>query len=148
MKRYVEITKVLFDELVVHPLFASDPTPLLQMERAGILLLVRNHDRPYYVKPGRPLYSTAFKKMMEDTKLNSYMSMLSAKWLNKQYTQKIRELEDELNSLRDEDLWWFWGNGMASRRKWLKQTIGLYHEKAKIFFETEDRLKAKLKLVE
>jgi hypothetical protein len=116
------------------------------MERAGIVQLVRDFNRPYYVKPGRPLYTAAFKQMMQDTKLNNYMSMLSAKWLYKQYTQKILDLESELNSLPNDG--WFYWTGTNSRKRWIKQTIGIYHEKAKTFFDMEDRLKAKLKLAE
>jgi hypothetical protein len=117
------------------------------MERTGIVQLVRDHERPYYVKPGRPLYTEAFRRMVADSKLNTYMSMLSAKWLCNQYTQKILNLETELNSLND-DSWWFWSNGTNARKRWIRRTIGVYHEKAKTYFDLENQLKSKIKLAE
>lgn len=143
-------TEVSFDDLVVHPLFKSDPRPLLQMERAGLITCIHSNGRPFSIRPGRPLFYKAFQEMVSDVKLNAFMNLVTAKQLYKDYSAKLKELEVELQILNDtgDRGGWIVASGVDSRRKWLNGAIGLYSKKVQGYFDDQVRLKKQLKLSE
>lgn len=91
--------EVLFDKVVVNSLFGSNPEPLIQLERAGLISLMYENGRPFSIKTSRPLYTTTFKEMLLDTQLSTFMELQTAKHFYKVYEQKLRDYENELELL-------------------------------------------------
>jgi hypothetical protein len=58
----------------MHGLFKGDATPLIQMERQGLIRLEMTNSRHTSIKPGKPLYRTAFVQMTKDERQTSVMS--------------------------------------------------------------------------
>ncbi|KAI8901312.1 RNA12 protein-domain-containing protein [Globomyces pollinis-pini] len=148
-----EKPEVSFDELCIHPIFGGNPVPLHHMERAGIITCSQKHDRPYLIRPGRPLYKAAFELMAGDEKQQWYMRALTAKQLHADYTKKVRALEEELTELTN--IQYQTGNGLGfsrdnitTRREFVVKMIGYYGDRAKSYMETELKYKGLLKLKE
>ncbi|KAJ1340912.1 hypothetical protein BSLG_004385 [Batrachochytrium salamandrivorans] len=91
--------EVPFDNLVMHAIFKGDPLPLMQMERDGLITLTHSYDRPYIVRPGKPIYRTAFTLMTKDDKLVSTMGIMTAKQLISDEEKRIRIMEEEMRAL-------------------------------------------------
>jgi hypothetical protein len=91
--------QVSFDAMRIHPLFKGDASPLMALERSGILSLVLANNRPQYIKPGKPLYRTAFKQMTQDTKQSAVMSILTSKQIISDETKKLQDYEDEIRNI-------------------------------------------------
>ncbi|KAJ3304692.1 mitochondrial escape protein 2 [Kappamyces sp. JEL0829] len=148
--------EVSFDDLVVHPIFGSDPNPILLMERAGLLSIVHFHGRPYSVKPNRPIFREAFKEMVADAKLEAYMGILTNKKLNSDCTKKIQDHEQELDVLgriapeKGGGAWVPSGSAgpLQSRQIFLAAQIGLLNDKILAYQAKEDAYKKSLKLSE
>jgi hypothetical protein len=141
--------KVSFDDLSVHALFDTDPTPILEMERAGLITCIQENGRPYMIKPGRPLFKLAFIKMAEDKKLVSYMGLLTSKKLYKDYTKKLTTLEDELEKLTSVSRSsYLFDSNIDKRKVFLVEAIGIYSKKVQEYWDKTLLHKKDLKLKE
>lgn len=147
--------EVQFDELISHPIFSSDANPIISMERAGLVNFVRKNERPFLVKPSRPIFVAAFQKMVEDTKLNSYMGSMTSKKLMSDFTKKIQEFEAELETLNKVMMERGWvpslsisSDPLLIRRSWLVSAIGTYHQKLAKEEQIGDNFRKNLKLAE
>lgn len=146
--------EIQFDELASHAIFSSDTTPILAMERAGIINFNQKNERPYSVIPNRPLYTIAFQKMVDDLKLSSFMGVMSSKKLMSDYSKKIQEYEQELEILNRVELdrngtvnrGLFHTDPLSKRRNWLIKSIGEYQIKIEREEVDSDRMKKNLKL--
>ena len=93
--------EVPFDNLCIHPVFKGDSNALIQMERAGILILNYESMRPVSIRVGKPIYRKAFQTMTNDDKLVATMGVMTAKQLVSDEQKKIDQYESELNVLTD-----------------------------------------------
>lgn len=140
---------ISFDDLSVHALFDTDPTAILEMERAGLITCIQENGRPYMIKPGRPLYKLAFIKMVEDKKLVSYMSLLTSKKLFKDYTKKLMVMEDELEKLASVSRSsYLFDSNIDKRKAFLVEAIGIYSKKVQEYWDRTLLHKNELKLKE
>ena len=136
--------EVSFDSIVVQSLFGSNPEPLIQLERAGLISMTYENGRPYTIKSSRPLYSTTFKEMLADKKLVTYMDLLTSKHFYQTYQKKVREFEEELDVLArigsaDSEAFkvgvFYKSTPLDARAKWLTKMIEYYSIKAQNNFE-------------
>ena len=130
-----------------------DPKPIQNMERAGLISIVHQNERPFLVRPSRPIFSLAFKEMVKDTKLTAYMGILTCKKLIADCTKKILDYESELASLQREPSggknseWWFLSDPIQSRISFLIKQIGIYSRNVEDLDDKSEVHKKQLKLV-
>jgi hypothetical protein len=148
-------SEIQFDELVTHPIFVNDPSPVLMMERAGLLSIIHSYGRPYLIKPNRPIFREAFKEMCSDSKLESFMGILTNKKLAADCTKKIQDYEQELEVINrilfEKGSQWgdiFDSNPLSIRRNFLTTQIGIQNQKAMDYEVKGDLCKKAVKLYE
>jgi hypothetical protein len=96
LSNYEEID---FDNLKYHQLFKGDSLSILAMERCGIISISRGQGKELFIKPGRPLFRSAFKEMSQDSKLIATLGLETTKFLLDTESKKLSTLEQELLSL-------------------------------------------------
>ena len=130
--------EVSFDKVVVNSLFGSNPEPLIQLERSGLISLNYENGRPYSIKSSRPLYSTTFREMLADDQLVTFMELQTAKHFYQHYQKKVRDYEQELETLSriastDSNVFSFGAftrkTPLDLRAKWLMDMIDYYSQK-------------------
>ncbi|KAJ2678436.1 mitochondrial escape protein 2 [Coemansia spiralis] len=88
-----------YDRMRNSPLFVGDDKAFLGLAEAQLITMVYDNDRPSRILPGRPVFYTAFNRILENTGFSSTMSIK----MNKKYveleTAKIRKAEEELSLL-------------------------------------------------
>ncbi|KAJ1906129.1 mitochondrial escape protein 2 [Coemansia sp. IMI 209127] len=88
-----------YDRIRNSPLFAGNDKALLGLAEAQLITMVYDNDRPARILPGRPVYSTSFKRILDAPGFASTMVMK----MNKKYieleTAKIHKAEEELSLL-------------------------------------------------
>lgn len=88
-----------FNQAVVHDLFRLDEEPIQGLEQAAMISVVIHNGRPYGIRPGRPVFQEAFKRLLEDKVLAAKMEVHSFKTLIKGETEIIEKAEKELEML-------------------------------------------------
>ncbi|KAJ2546965.1 mitochondrial escape protein 2, partial [Coemansia sp. RSA 1933] len=88
-----------YDRMRNSPLFAGDDKALLGLAEARLITMLYDNDRPARILPGRPVYSTSFKRILDAPGFAPTMLIR----MNKKYieleTAKIRKAEEELSLL-------------------------------------------------
>ncbi|KAJ3282971.1 mitochondrial escape protein 2 [Rhizoclosmatium sp. JEL0117] len=144
--------EVSYDDLRFHPLFKGDEAPIQAIERAGLISVVLKEGRPYIIKPGRPVYRTAFTRLQSDKKYAAIMGLKTVKVLMNDELAKVKDYEAELATLTGQvstDRMSFWGaSDLKGRVTFLAGLIGECHGKLKALDAEERRLKKIVKLVE
>ena len=89
-----------YNELLLSDIFKSDGEGVLQsLEQAEMITIVSSNGRPTSIKPGKPVYSAAFKQLTEDHVLKARLDLAILSQLIKIETQGIDKYEAELNLL-------------------------------------------------
>lgn len=91
--------QVPFNQVVVHDLFRLNEEPIQDLEQAEMISVVAQGGRPYGIRPGRPVFQEAFKRLLEDKVLAAKMELHSFKTLIKGETAIIEKMEKELEML-------------------------------------------------
>jgi hypothetical protein len=147
--------EVSFDSVVVNSLFGSNPHPLIQLERAGLISLMYENGRPYSIRSSRPLYSTTFKEMLADDKLVTFMELQTSKHFYQTYQKKVMEFEQELDVLSriggmDVDAFkvgvFDKSTPLDSRSRWVTKMIDYYSQKAQANMEQAQKCEQLLRL--
>ncbi|TPX32039.1 hypothetical protein SmJEL517_g04776 [Synchytrium microbalum] len=99
IKNLAEHEEIGFDEVRFNPLFKGDETPLSALERTGIIVLVSEHNRPYKIRTGKPLFRVAFQNMLTDTNFVATMSILTLKSLKGDEEAKVKSLQQQMVEL-------------------------------------------------
>lgn len=98
----IEPGSVNYNSLLLHPLFKSPSTgeESLQSLAHSDLITILTHPsgsgRPYAIRPGRPVYKAAFKKLLEDEVLKAKMEYALLNALVKIEEGTMKKCEDEL----------------------------------------------------
>ncbi|KAJ8325077.1 mitochondrial escape protein 2 [Batrachochytrium dendrobatidis] len=149
--------EVPFDHLVMHPIFKGDTQALSQMERNGLITLIHSHGRPYTIRPGKPIYRSAFTLMTQDTRLVSTMGILTAKQLISDEEKKVRVMEEEMcqlgllqahDGISTASFWTGGSNHIQSRMDYLASKLGDSAKKISNWNNEEARYRKELKLIE
>lgn len=88
-----------FNQVVIHDLFRLDEEPIQALEQAEMISVVTRDGRPYGIRPGRPVFQEAFKRLLEDKVLTAKMDLHSFKTLVRGETKIIEKAEKELEML-------------------------------------------------
>ncbi|KAF9175986.1 mitochondrial escape protein 2 [Mortierella sp. AD011] len=137
MKQLAAEEAASYDELKIHPLFKNDETPFSAMEQAELITIVQKNGRPLCVKPGKPIYQSAFKEIASDKSFAAVMDLETSIYLDKEEMAKVAKWEGELRELSKllhKDGSWFFGGGSVpkevdTRVKWLMKKLAESHVK-------------------
>ncbi|KAI9342494.1 RNA12 protein-domain-containing protein [Zopfochytrium polystomum] len=144
-----------YDEVRWHPVFKGEETALQAIERAGLISIGLNNGRPYTIRAGRPVYRSAFRHLLTDTRYAALQTLLLLKHLTAAEESKLAALEGELSvltslsSARSR----LRMSGAARREvekrvEFLASKIGEGQDKVRGWAEEETKLKALVKLKE
>ncbi len=100
VKQLADSESLRYNELLLSDIFKSDGEGVLQsLEQAEMITIVSSNGRPTSIKPGKPVYSAAFKQLTEDHVLKARLDLAILSQLIKIETQGIDKYEAELNLL-------------------------------------------------
>lgn len=88
-----------FNHVVTHDLFRLDEEPIQSLEQAEMISVVTHNGRPFAIRPGRPVFQEAFKRLLEDKVLAAKMDLHSCKTLVSAETRIVEKAEKELEML-------------------------------------------------
>ena len=89
-----------YNELLLSDTYKSGGEATLQaLEQAELITIVSSNGRPKSIKPGKPVYTAAFKALTEDRVLKARLDLAILSELIKLETQSIGKYEDELHLL-------------------------------------------------
>lgn len=89
-----------YNELLLSDIFKSGGEATLQaLEQAEMISIVSSNGRPMSIKPGKPVYTAAFRKLTEDHVLKARLDLAICTELIKIETSGIDKYEAELNLL-------------------------------------------------
>ncbi|KAI8609537.1 RNA12 protein-domain-containing protein [Chytriomyces sp. MP71] len=148
LTKYEEIS---YDDLRYHALFKGDESAIQAIERAGLISVGLKNGRPFSIKPGRPIYRSAFVHLQSDQKYSAIMGLKTVKTLAADELVKISALESEMSTITsksDSRLGW-WAQGEVRKRvDFLAKLIGESHRKLASLDAEERKLKKHLQLAE
>ena len=89
-----------YNELLLSDVFKPDGEATLQaLEQAEMISIVSSNGRPTSIKPGKPVYTAAFKQLTEDHVLKARLDLAILNQLIKVETAGIDKYEAELSLL-------------------------------------------------
>lgn len=98
IKQLAQKESLRFNELLLDDIFKSGGEPVLRaLEQAELITIVSGpNGRPSTIKPGKPVYHPAFKRLTEDKVLRSHLDMSILTNLTKIENATIDKCENEL----------------------------------------------------
>ena len=100
VKSLAESESLRYNELLLSDIYKSGGEATLQaLEQAEMITIVSSNGRPTSIKPGKPVYSAAFKQLTKDHVLKARLDLAILSELIKIETQGIDKVEAELNLL-------------------------------------------------
>lgn len=100
VKQLADSESLRYNEVLLSDIFKSDGEAVLQsLEQAEMITIISSNGRPTSIKPGKPVYSAAFKQLTEDHVLKARLDLAILSQLIKVETQGIDKYEAELNLL-------------------------------------------------
>jgi hypothetical protein len=92
---------IRYNELLLSDTYKSTngESTLQALEQAELISIISVNGRPRSIKPGRPIFAAAFKRLTEDQVLTARMDLAILSELVKIETQGIEKSENELNLL-------------------------------------------------
>ncbi|PWW80449.1 hypothetical protein C7212DRAFT_276356 [Tuber magnatum] len=100
IKMLAEKGEVAYHQVLVHDLFKFAGEDALQnLEQAELVTIVTRNGRPWCVKPGRPVFQAAFRRLLKDRVLCARMDFLSYASLIKMETAVIQKAGEELEKI-------------------------------------------------
>ncbi|KAJ3234871.1 mitochondrial escape protein 2 [Chytriomyces hyalinus] len=148
LNKYEEIS---YDGLRFHPLFKGDEAPIQAIERAGLISVGHKDGRPYTIKPGRPLYRTAFKRLESDPKYAAIMGLKTVKTVAANELAGLTALENELNMITgqaDSRLSWWARSELRKRVDFVAKKIGDSQKRLAALDAEQRKLSSAVKLDE
>lgn len=128
-----------FNQVVTHDLFRLDEEPIQGLEQAEMISVVNLNGRPHSIRPGRPVFQEAFRRLLEDRTLTAKMDLHSAKALIKGETEIIEKAGKELEMLATLP------ERPKARVSFLLEKIGLAQKKIENYDKSVEALKKVLK---
>ncbi|KAJ1918575.1 mitochondrial escape protein 2 [Mycoemilia scoparia] len=130
-----ESETVSYDKVRMSPLFKGDDKAIIGLEGAELISMLYNNDRPTMIRSGRPIYKSAFRRILDDVGFAGAMTIRVNNAYIKQETKKLEDAEAELSTLaslqpafasedtsasddsKSQKSWWQWAFGL----QWGKQ---------------------------
>jgi hypothetical protein len=94
--------QVGYNGIVLDPVFGSDETPIHELAQAELITISSSPEgRPSVIKPGRPVFSSAFRLIAEDKVFNAKMELGRIGFLAGEEKKGIEKAEEELSRLKE-----------------------------------------------
>ncbi|KAI9853185.1 MAG: mitochondrial escape protein 2 [Thelocarpon superellum] len=133
-----------YNEILLSDTFKTDGEAVLQaLEQAELITIHSNNGRPFAIRPGKPVYTAAFRLLTEDHVLRSRLDLSTFSSLIKLETQGIEKYESELGLLGSLP---GSGQGVEARVRWLLGKLRTAHEKIEGYEKESTALKKVLKV--
>ncbi|KAL7753995.1 mitochondrial escape protein 2 [Sorochytrium milnesiophthora] len=100
IKQFGSSTQISYDAVRFAPVFKGDEGPIRAMERAELITLAFHNGRPVSIRPNKPLYLTAIRRMISDERFTASMDSLLLKTLLEAETAKLLKTEEEVYKIR------------------------------------------------
>lgn len=92
--------QIRYNEVLLSDLYKTDGEADLQaMEQAELITIISSNGRPHSIKPGKPVYRAAFRRLVEDKVLKSRLDLAILSELTAIETKNIGKYEAELGML-------------------------------------------------
>ena len=89
-----------YNEILLSDLFKEQGEACLRaLAQAELISIVSSNGRPHAVKPGKPVYQAAFRRLTEDRVLKSRLDLAILTLLIRNQTKNIGKYEEELQLL-------------------------------------------------
>lgn len=89
-----------YNELLLSDTYKSGGEGTLRaLEQAELITIVSSNGRPMSIKPGKPVYTAAFRRLTEDHVLKARLDLAILAQLVKIESESIGKVEDELGLL-------------------------------------------------
>ncbi|EXJ70091.1 uncharacterized protein A1O5_07164 [Cladophialophora psammophila CBS 110553] len=118
-----------YNELLLNDLFKDGETVLQALEQAELITITSKNGRPYSIKPGKPVYQSAFEYLTEDDVLRARLDLAIMSQLISLENKNVEKYESELKTLAEMPgtpnelrprIKWCLGKAMASQEKIMK----------------------------
>ncbi|KAH0840472.1 Mitochondrial escape protein 2 [Fonsecaea pedrosoi] len=118
-----------YNELLLNDLFKDGETVLQALEQAELITITSKNGRPYSIKPGKPVYQSAFEYLTEDDVLRARLDLAIMSQLISLENKNVEKYEAELKTLAEMPgmpselkprIKWCLGKAMASQEKIMK----------------------------
>ena len=94
--------QVSYNAILLDPLFAQDETPLHELAQAELITITYSPEgRPALIKPGRPVFSSAFALLAGDKVFSAKMELGRLTFLSGVEKKNIEKAEEELARLKE-----------------------------------------------
>lgn len=127
-----------YNEILLNDLFKDGEAVLQALEQAQLITITSKNGRPYGVKPGKPVYRSAFEHLTDDEVLKARLDMAILAQLIRIENKKVDKHETELKTLAELP-------GMPSelkpRVKWCLEKVMASHAKIEKYEAQIGRLK-------
>lgn len=91
---------ILYSRVALSPMFKKDTENTISaLEQAELISVTTQNGRPSTIKPGRPVYAAAFKRLVEDEVLRCRLSLRTLSRLISMENENIQKYEGELQVL-------------------------------------------------
>lgn len=132
---------IRYNELLLSDTYKSGTNgeaTLQALEQAELISIISTNGRPSAIKPGRPVFAAAFKRLTEDHVLTARMDLAILSELVKLETQGIEKCETELNLLARVP---GHPSEIRARSKWLLQKVWAAQDKVEKYERESGALK-------
>jgi hypothetical protein len=127
-----------YNEILLSDLFKDGEAVLQALEQAQLITITSKNGRPYGVKPGKPVYRSAFEHLTDDEVLKARLDMAILAQLIRIENKKVDKHETELKTLAELP-------GLPSelkpRVKWCLDKVMASHAKIEKYEAQSGRLK-------
>src|ERR1700742_3146124 len=118
-----------YNELILNDLFKDGETVLQALEQAELITITSKKGRPYGIKPGKPVYQSAFEYLTDDEVLKARLDLAILTQLIGLENKNVEKYESELRTLAElpgapselkPRIRWCLGKAMVSHEKIMK----------------------------
>jgi hypothetical protein len=136
-------SQLKYADTVIQPPFESAESPLRSLESAELITITHAHGRPSLILPGKPLYKTAFARLLDDA-----VFAATIEWgINDGGIKKQKsDLEAAVKGLRElEGLGGTWSGSVETRRGKWREKMRVAEGKLEALEKQKKELEAVLK---
>ena len=130
--------KLRYNEILLSDIFKEGEQVLQALEQAELISITAENGRPHAVKPGKPVYQSAFEYLTKDDVLRSRLDLAIFAQLISIETKNVDKYEQELRLLAELP-----GEpkALAPRTLWLLNKAATAHAKIEKYEQDSGRLK-------
>ena len=99
IKSLASAPTIRYNEVLLSDIFPAGDATLQALEQAELISILSVNGRPHTVKPGKPVYSAAFRHLLADHVLQARLDLATLTALTKVEGSSIDKYEAELNLL-------------------------------------------------